>query len=62
MNDGPERRLTCPACRRYIGTVDGQYYEAPPCRCGVQTTVRIGRRALDMRDVAVVKEQVANLE
>lgn len=38
---GPPTRLTCPACSRYIGTVDGGYFEAPPCQCGVQTTVRV---------------------
>jgi len=38
--------MTCPACARYLGTVDGSYSEYPPCTCGFQTTVRaVGRRA-----------------
>lgn len=41
------RRLTCPACQSYLGTLDGTYSEYPPCsKCGFQTTVRAaGRRA-----------------
>lgn len=40
------KRMTCPCCQRYIGTVDGTYAEYPPCVCGAQTTVRLtGRRA-----------------
>ncbi len=40
------RRMTCPACNRYLGTVEATYAEYPPCTCGFQTTVRaVGKRA-----------------
>lgn len=39
-------RLSCPRCSRYLGTLDGFKFEAPPCKCGFQTTVKaVGRRA-----------------
>lgn len=44
--DPPEVRLCCPACGRFIAAVTGTVVECPPCKCGVQTTVRLaGRRA-----------------
>lgn len=40
------KRLVCPFCGRYLGTVSATYAEYPPCACGFQTTVRaVGRRA-----------------
>jgi len=40
------KRIVCPCCGRYLGTVDGTYSEYPPCTCGFQTTVRaVGKRA-----------------
>jgi hypothetical protein len=38
--DGP-REIYCPWClaagrRRYLGTLDGDYFKAPPCSCGFQ--------------------------
>ena len=40
------KRMTCPACGRFLCTVDAVYVEAPPCQCGYQTTIRaVGRRA-----------------
>ena len=45
------KRLTCPACGRFICTVDGTYIETPPCKwCGTQTTVDLKKfnpRALE---------------
>lgn len=38
--------IRCPACGRYLGTVDGTRLRCAPCTCGVQTTVEIvGKRA-----------------
>ena len=46
VQDGERRRMVCPACSRYLGTVDATYAEYPPCTCGFQTTVRaVGKRA-----------------
>jgi hypothetical protein len=44
------QRLVCPACSRYLGTVEGCYSEYPPCVCGIQTTVRLTgkRRVVEM--------------
>lgn len=39
-------RLACPACGRYLGTVDGSYSEYPPCPCGIQTTIRVAGKRL----------------
>lgn len=47
MSAPPEtaRRMECPGCGKYLGTVEGVYSEYPPCQCGVQTTVKLtGRR------------------
>lgn len=43
MSDREPQRLTCPSCGRFIGVVDGQYFEAVPCQCGWQTTVKRNR-------------------
>lgn len=38
-------RLVCPACGRFLATIEGISVECPPCVCGVQTTVRVnGKR------------------
>ena len=37
--------LGCPACGRFIGIAEGTYLEAAPCKCGVQTTIKVQRRA-----------------
>lgn len=43
---GERRRMTCPACSRFLGTVEATYAEYPPCSCGFQTTVKaVGQRA-----------------
>lgn len=40
------RRFTCPACARFLGTAETTFYEAAPCACGFQTTVRaVGKQA-----------------
>lgn len=38
-------RLVCPSCGKFLCTVEGVSVECPPCSCGVQTTVRLTRRA-----------------
>jgi hypothetical protein len=50
-------RLTCPACGRYLGTVDGSFFEAAPCACGIQTTVRgTVKRLRERRPFGVLRE------
>lgn len=39
-------RLTCPNCGRFLGVLEGQGHEYPPCQCGVQITVRVTKRRL----------------
>lgn len=34
MNEPKE--ILCPLCRRYLGTIAGEYFRAPPCQCGWQ--------------------------
>ena len=55
MPPADSQRLQCPACGRYLGTVEGCYAEYPPCTCGVQTTVRLTgrRRTVNMGGVQV---------
>ena len=39
-------RFACPACARFLGTAETTFYEAAPCVCGLQTTVRaVGKQA-----------------
>jgi len=46
QQQGERRRMTCPACTRFLGTVEATYAEYPPCVCGFQTTVKaVGKRA-----------------
>ena len=43
---GEQRRMTCPACRRFLCTVIATMVECPPCVCGFQTTITaVGKRA-----------------
>lgn len=46
INPAVPIRLTCPACGKYLATLDGASVELPPCRgCGAQVTVRLtGKR------------------
>lgn len=46
INPATQIRLTCPACGRFLATIEGTYVEVPPCICGVQTTVRVNEKRL----------------
>lgn len=53
----PPIELRCPGCNRYLGTVDGAYFAAPPCSCGLQTTVRAtGKRLRQGYPAGLLKE------
>lgn len=47
------KRLTCPACGRFLCSADGTYVDCAPCKwCGTQTTVDLKKtnpRALEAR-------------
>lgn len=46
QQQGEQRRMTCPACGRFLCTVIATMVECPPCVCGFQTTIRaVGKRA-----------------
>lgn len=49
-------RLVCPACGRFLATIEGTSVECPPCVCGVQTTVRVNRKRRPQCDPARVTQ------
>src|SRR3990167_2232182 len=40
-------RLACPACGSFIGTLQGGYFEARPCKCGCEVQVSMAKEKVE---------------